>query len=235
MERDPRVIWKVGLFVALGLLVSIVLVFAIRDWWVLRAGYEINVLFESASGIVVGAPVKFAGVEVGEVKHIRIVRSGTSPSSTLVEISLRLPEGFEIRSDDRALIAMLGLLGEKYVEILPGPGEGRVLNPGETLIGVGTISELELAQQLTHLLLRLEETLDAADALLGDPKVRERLNSTLERAERLTRQLDQTIRQAEGLMHEWQAVGKKSASLIDDMRRWAPLALAVALLLLLIR
>jgi len=236
MERDPGVIWKVGLFVALGLMAGVVLVFTIRDWQVLRAGYEIRVLFESASGIVVGAPVKFAGVEVGEVRSIRIIRSDMPPASTMVELSLRLPKGLEIRSDDRAFIAMLGLLGEKYVEILPGPGEGEVLKPGEMLIGAGTISELELAQRLISMLSQLEGTLKAADALMGDPRVHRRLDSTLERAEGLIRRLDQAIQQAEGLMDEWQKVGKKSASILNDLRRWAPiLALGAAAFLILMR
>ncbi len=235
MEREARLVWKVGLFVAVGLFATAVIILAIRDWRILRAGYEIRVLFDSAGGLLVGAPVKFAGVEVGEVVKIRIVSEGSSSPLARVELSLWLPDGLTVRSDDRVLIAMLGLLGEKYVEILPGPGSGRILQAGDVLEGAGVVSQLEFTQQFTHVLTRLEEMLNAASALVSDPQISQRIKSTLEQAENLTKRLDKTTQQAEVLMRQWQQVGEKSSIAIDDLRQWAPwLALGMALLIYLV-
>jgi len=229
--------WEVGVFVAVGLVILVVIVFAIRDWRIFRSGYEIRVLVDSASGLLVGAPVKFAGVEVGEVKAIRIIRDHPSASDR-VELTLWLPKGLEVRRDDRVAIGMLGLLGEKYVEILPGPGSGEVLKPGEALTSTEILSELELTQKLNRLLIRLERVLAAADTLARNPETLQHIESALERTEHLTERLDQAIETAEALMREWQAVGEKSRLMLDEMRHWGPLVLlgvgAVLLLPLLI-
>ncbi|OGF54622.1 MAG: hypothetical protein A2Z21_02955 [Candidatus Fraserbacteria bacterium RBG_16_55_9] len=228
MEREGRHVWKVGLFVAVGLLVTAGIVLAIRDWRLLRSGYEIHVYFDSAAGLLAGAPVKFAGVGVGEVENIQIVREGSSPPSTHVKLDLWLPEGLKIRDDDQVLIGMLGLLGQKYVEILPGPGKGRILKAGDTLVGAGTVSELELTQRFAHVLTQLEAALDSANMLVTDPKI-------LQQAENLARRLDQTTQQAEALMQQWRSVGEKSSSLVDEVRQWAPfVALGAALLIYLV-
>lgn len=234
MEIEARRAWKVGLFVVLGLLVITGTVLAIRDWRMFQTGYEVRVYFESAGGLVAGAPVKFAGVDVGEVKTIRITREVISSSSTQVELRLWLPEGLVIRTDDQVLIGMLGLLGEKYVEILPGPGQGRVLKAGEALIGAGTVSELQLTQQLAHVLSQLEEMLNSANTFVSDPQIAQRIGATLEKAENLTQRLDQTTQQAEALIRQWQSVGEKGSSLMDDLRQWAPwIAVGVALFIFL--
>lgn len=235
MEQETRLVWKVGLFVVIGLFATAVVVVAIRDWRILRAGYEIRVLFDSAGGLLRGAPVKFAGVDVGEVVNIRLVSEGSSSPLARVELSLWLPNGLMVRSDDRVLIGMLGLLGEKYVEILPGPGSGRILQAGDVLEGAGVVSELEFTQQFTHVLTQLEETLNAASALVNDPQIAQRIKSTLEQAGSLTKRLDETTQQAEALIRQWQRVGQKSSTAIDDLRQWAPwLVLGMALLIYLV-
>jgi phospholipid/cholesterol/gamma-HCH transport system substrate-binding protein len=216
--------------VVLGLLVTSGIVLMIRVWRVFQSGYEIRVYFETAGGLVAGAPVKFAGVEVGEVKDIRIIRGVTASASTQVELRLWLPEGLAIRADDQVLIGMLGLLGEKYVEILPGLGQGRVLKEGDALVGAGAVSELELTQRLARVLSQLEETLTAANRVVNDFKITQRWESTLAQAEGLTKRLDQTAQQAEVLIRQWRRVGEQGSSFIEDARRWAPvIAIGIAL------
>jgi phospholipid/cholesterol/gamma-HCH transport system substrate-binding protein len=236
MERQTSSIWKVGLFLAVGLALTAVIFFAIGDWRVLRSGYEIRVLFDSASGLLVGAPVKYAGVEVGEVRRIRIAYVGAD-GRPQAEVTLWLPAGVKVRVDDQVWIGMLGLLGEKYVEITPGPGEGRPLKPRETFAGAGAISELQIAQQLTHVLLDAQKTIDRVNAAVDEAQLSGQIEKTLRRAERLTQRLDEMAERVEAVLGEWQAVGERSNALLEDTRRWAPYVMlgaalaAVALML----
>jgi len=196
---------------------------------VLRSGYEIRVLFDAASGLLVGAPVKYAGVEVGEVRRIRIASAGLA-GRPQAEVTLWLPAGVQVRVDDQVWIGMLGLLGEKYVEIMPGPGEGRFLRTRESLAGAGAISELQIAQQLTHVLLDAQKTIDRVNAVVDEAQRSGRLDEALRRADQLARRLDRAAQQAEAFLGEWRAVGGQSNALLEDLRRWAPyIALGAAL------
>jgi len=120
---------KVGIFVVLGLVVLIYFTFRVGKWGGIgEKGYKLTVDFESASGLEPKANVKMAGVPVGKVEEIQLV-------GNRARLVLRIVEGVRIPIDSVASIQTQGLLGEKYVEILPGkereqmlPAGGRVAN-----------------------------------------------------------------------------------------------------------
>jgi len=105
---------KVGIFVLAGLLVLTYFTFRVSKWGgVGERGYLVTVDFDSASGLEPKAAVKMAGVPVGKVEEIRLV-------GTRARLVLRIEEGVAIPVDSKASIQTQGLLGEKYVEIVPG-------------------------------------------------------------------------------------------------------------------
>ena len=53
MEIKPSIAIKVGLLISIGIFLSVILLFGIQNWRFLQAGYEIDVLFDSASGAMV--------------------------------------------------------------------------------------------------------------------------------------------------------------------------------------
>lgn len=217
-DRERRAMWKVGLFVVLGLAVASALILTLRDWRVLRSGYELRLQFESAGGLLVGAPVKYAGVEVGEVLAIRFLHR--SAEGRHAEVVIRLPQDLVVRSDDEAWIGMLGLLGEKYVEILPGPGRGRVLQPGEVMIGAGAISELVLARQVSATLAQAQRVLETTQSVLNDVELLRRLQETAERAARLADRAEETAQRVEEVLDTWQAVGQETQRTLQQIREW---------------
>lgn len=89
-------------------------------------GYTVMTRFTSAAGIKKFAPVRLAGVEVGEVRNVRLVYD---EAGTAVEATLWVEDGVKLRGDSQALMSSLGLMGEKYVEIRPGVN-GEIVAPG---------------------------------------------------------------------------------------------------------
>jgi len=115
---------KVGIFVLLGIVILTFFTFRISKMGGIGAkGYKLTVDFESAAGLEPKANVKMAGVPIGKVEDIRL-------KGTNARLVLRVRDGVRIPIDSVATIQTQGLLGEKYVEILPGKETDRMLPPG---------------------------------------------------------------------------------------------------------
>ena len=80
-------------------------------------GYELNVLFNYVSGLEDKAPVKLAGVIIGEVKKVTHVYDN---DETKVLAKLSLNGDARVREDSKIKISTTGLIGEKYIEITGG-------------------------------------------------------------------------------------------------------------------
>lgn len=116
----------VGLFIVVGLLclgyISIKLgkINLMGDKY-----YEINSVFSSVKGLKKDTMVEISGVEVGKVYNI-----GLKDYEAVVTLKIR--EDIKLQEDAIASIRTKGLLGEKYVEIMPG-GSDIIIEPGGTL------------------------------------------------------------------------------------------------------
>ena len=107
---------KTGIMVLVCLLVLLALVVKVGNYSFIQRGYIVKSQFHFTGGVKKHAPVCLSGVEVGEVKDIRMIYG----DETLVELVLWLKDGVKVRLDSKAFATTLGLMGEKYVEIKAG-------------------------------------------------------------------------------------------------------------------
>lgn len=141
---------KVGIFTFIGIVVLFIIIFSIGEVYVFKSGYNLRIVFSFANGITEAAPVRVAGVEVGEVEDINIFYDKEAKKSR-VEILVWIKEDTQIEKDARACINTLGLLGEKYLEILPGSREAGLLAGGNTLIGEDPVIMDDLTKNMKEL------------------------------------------------------------------------------------
>jgi phospholipid/cholesterol/gamma-HCH transport system substrate-binding protein len=94
--------------------------------------YTVNFRDTSVQGLIIGSLVKYRGVEVGRVVRIRV--NPTDLDSVLVDVKIR--EGVTVKTDMTALMAYVGLTGQKYIEISGGTLESPNL-PAHGEIGTG--------------------------------------------------------------------------------------------------
>ncbi|MCW8887946.1 MAG: outer membrane lipid asymmetry maintenance protein MlaD [Gammaproteobacteria bacterium] len=116
----------VGIFVAIGLAALLILSLQVSNLTLLDSGpsYRVTARFENISGLKVGAPVSVAGVKVGEVIDI----SFDSKSYEAV-VKLTISKKYDqLPIDSQAGVRTTGLLGEKYITLIPGSG----FNPWES-------------------------------------------------------------------------------------------------------
>jgi len=148
---------KVGIFVFIGLIILTVFVLLIGDFKTMASNYRIDFLFHFVNGIKVGAPVRFAGVDVGEVRHIRII-SLPPEKETRVLMTARIRKEARIPADSTVWINTLGLLGEKYIEIMPGKDYSKFAAPGQPMLGNDPVAMHEVGETLK----KIAEDLDQA-------------------------------------------------------------------------
>ena len=105
--------------------------------------YEVDALFNSATGLKAGAAVEVAGVEVGRVKTIRLKEDRAI-------VSLAVQTGTKLYSDTIASIKTRGIIGEKYLALSPGGG-GDPLKQGDVIRDTESGLDLEeLVSQYVH-------------------------------------------------------------------------------------
>lgn len=108
----------VGLFVVAGFAALFMLAMQVSNLstYSNKEGYEIEARFEDASGLKVRSPVTMAGVTLGRVTKINF--DGRSFQAI---VTMRIEEQYnQLPAGTSANIYTAGLLGEKYVGLLPG-------------------------------------------------------------------------------------------------------------------
>ena len=117
MTRHTLEIW-VGIFVAAGISALFMLAMKVSNLSSISKGdtYEVTVQFDNIGGLSVRSPVKASGVLVGRVSDIVY-----DSDSFMAIVTLSIQKKFnQFPSDSRASIYTAGLLGEQYVELVPG-------------------------------------------------------------------------------------------------------------------
>ncbi|MBD3296407.1 MAG: MCE family protein, partial [Candidatus Omnitrophica bacterium] len=133
MFRDEKLEMKVGLFIGIGIFLMFFIVFSISDFSVFQKGYQLDVVFSYVNGITENAPVRLAGVHVGEIQDIDIYFD-EEKGKTRVRLNTWIKKDVRIEKDTAARINTLGLLGEQYLELSPGISD-TFLQEGDTIVG----------------------------------------------------------------------------------------------------
>lgn len=141
---------KVGIFVFIGIVVLFTIVFSIGKIYIFQPGYSIRVIFNYAGGIADAAPARLAGVDVGEVEGINIFYD-EEIMRTRVEVLVWLKKNVKIEKNAIVRVNTLGMLGEKYLEIIPGTEETGFVEANGILIGEDPVMLDELAEDLKDL------------------------------------------------------------------------------------
>jgi phospholipid/cholesterol/gamma-HCH transport system substrate-binding protein len=96
-----------------------------------------------------------------------------------VEIVLRLPQSVVVRSEDQAQISTFGLLGEKFIEIIPGRQSSPPLPAGGALRGKPPVSMDQVIERSNKVLTDLERMLSGINSFVEDPEARSNLRQAI--------------------------------------------------------
>jgi phospholipid/cholesterol/gamma-HCH transport system substrate-binding protein len=157
-QRDEQI--KVGALVVIAgviFLTALVFVGGVRF---LRGGrVNYTTYFKFAGGIEPGAFVRYGGLKVGTVKSAEI----DPRDSTRIRLTLEINERTPVRSNSRAQISTLGLLGENYVEISAGTRDAGRLKPGSVIPSAETVQLAEVFDHVNKVTLNANKLVNDLD------------------------------------------------------------------------
>jgi phospholipid/cholesterol/gamma-HCH transport system substrate-binding protein len=136
---------KLGVFVIAGLVLMIFALYMIgRDTNLFGKNYTLKVRFDNANGLTSGNNIRYAGIQVGTVKSVKII------SDTVIEISLLIKNKMKqyIHKNDIVSMSTDGLMGNKIVNIAPAKDGSPLAEEGDFLIAKKSVSTDDMLETL---------------------------------------------------------------------------------------
>jgi phospholipid/cholesterol/gamma-HCH transport system substrate-binding protein len=165
-ERKTSI--RVGIFLAVALVIGGMAIFAIGEKSGLFEGKTtLYVYFDNINGLVEGAPVRLAGLDVGTVSHIEFPDQ-LQRKEARVTISIKSRYMGRIRQDSVAFIDSKGLLGDKLINITLGSADAAPVEEGATLGTRQSPSMEHLANQVEDTLAAVKRVTDTAEATIAE-------------------------------------------------------------------
>lgn len=140
-KKERGLEFKVGLLVLSAIGIAGALIFVLGTFS-FESGYTMQVDYNFSGNIKAGAPVKLAGIRVGKVEEVALM-DGKVDKTTGRRVLVRLTVWIEdrvkdtIRKDAEFFVNTSGVLGEQYLEIVPGSDyENGPLGSGVVVRGI---------------------------------------------------------------------------------------------------
>jgi phospholipid/cholesterol/gamma-HCH transport system substrate-binding protein len=167
---------RVGVFVTLGLLFSMLVIFLLGEGLGLfQRKYELNIRSKDISGLRIDAPVFLAGIQIGKVEGIRFPAS-LDQREVVVNLLLHREYQDRIRQDSQASISTQGLLGDKAIAITVGTLASKKLEEGEyitvkEMVALETLAQsgVDLIDNFKKITQEIKEGKGLAHSVIYDP------------------------------------------------------------------
>ncbi len=131
MQRRPET--TVGVFVVLAIAVFLYIITQIGVFRFDKTRYNPYIVyFKDLSGLNKKSDVKIAGVKVGWIDQIELITAYENNPYN-VKATIRIMRDYQLNQDTYAVIGQEGMLGGKFLEIIPGRSDAGNLSPGSAL------------------------------------------------------------------------------------------------------
>lgn len=159
---------KSGFFITASLAVLLTLTFTVGKFTSGKTKVQ-EIQFAYVSGLADNAPVYFGGREIGKVDKVAVHSDQDRP----VLVTLRIPVGIRLHEGTQAFVDTLGLMGEKFVELSPGPVNSPFLAEGAVIQGTDPVPMYLLVRKMNTLADRMDTMTESLNPMMG------RLNTLL--------------------------------------------------------
>jgi phospholipid/cholesterol/gamma-HCH transport system substrate-binding protein len=157
---------KVGVFVFIGIILLSIFVLVVGDFKTMLSTQKINFVFNFINGVKNGAPIRYAGVDIGEVQQISLFYSPEEKKEKVLVAGV-IKKDVRIPVDSSVWVNTLGLLGEKYIDIMPGHDYTNFIKPGQTVVGTDPFAMHEFGELAKSIAKKLDDSIVEVQQLAG--------------------------------------------------------------------
>ena len=165
---------RIGAFILVGLVVFLAIIYLLgAQARYFERKYDLTAEFTEVGGLIEGATVRLAGVQIGRVTSVELP---PQPGGK-VRVTLTLARRFtdRVRRNSEARIVTQGLLGDKLVEITIGSADAPPLKSGDTIATRDPVEMQEMFSagadtlaQVNQLAVTLRRTVDRVDRMTDE-------------------------------------------------------------------
>jgi phospholipid/cholesterol/gamma-HCH transport system substrate-binding protein len=195
---------RVGLFVLVGIVAFLTILFTMTDVGTFRGRYYATTLVESAGGMRRGDPVQMRGVNIGRVIDFDMVPHG-------VGVKMEIYDEYDIPADSRAQVKSNGLLGGMVVDVVPGTSTERIAVGAEI---PGVSEGTDIMAQASAIGTRADTVLMRVNRLLSDETIGS-VGASAEELQALMDELNTLVAQQRGQLAALSASLRRSAAGVE--------------------
>ena len=163
---------RVGAFTVFGLVLLSSMLFFLSDIHIGSSKeYTVYALFDHVIGLNKSAKVRLAGVPIGKIVNIE-----TDDKS--VRVTMKIKSDAQIPRDSEICVASSGLLGEKFVNIMPGRDPRNFLEDGDLVNGHGEQGLGGAMENASEVMKEAKMLLQSINEIVGNPNVKEAVLGT---------------------------------------------------------
>ena len=145
MKKNTTYIWKLGMFVIIGLVLLIITIYFIgKNKNLFGSTFQLNAKFKNVSGLNIGNNVRFSGINIGSVKEIEFI----SDSCVVVKLVIKEEVQQYIKTDAVASIGSDGLMGDKVLTISPGTASNKIVQDNTTIASMQAVEMEDLMKSV---------------------------------------------------------------------------------------
>lgn len=194
--RTQKIRLGIFVFISSVIIIALILFFAVNKLFEKTDTYYITYHDVSVSGLEVGSPVNYLGINIGTISDIVI--DPADVSSVIVELSIH--KGTPIKKDAYADIVSVGITGLKTIQIRGGSNEAEFLDEGG-FITAGASAAEEITGKASVIAEKTEKLINDLQ-LFTDRGNLKKFSDAAENINLLAVQLNTTIQLVETLIKE---------------------------------
>ena len=196
-ERGRKL--RVGVFVLIGLAAFLGMIYALgARARLFEPRFTVSAEFTEVGGLVEGATVRLAGVQIGRVSAVRLP---SQPGGKVrVDMTIARQFGDRVRKDSVARIETQGLLGDRIVEISVGTAAAPPVRPDDLVAStdpfdIGRV--MSESAQVVKSIGTLADSLRETAQTLNQSKLIEEATATVQTARKVTDQVGRIVGEVE--------------------------------------